>query len=192
MDEGSGPNGPVRMVLLDRDGVLNEDRADSVTRPDELVLLPGAAEAVARLNRAGVRAVVVTNQSLIGRGVIDVAVLERIHDKLRADLAQEGARLDDILVCPDHPDRATGRRKPEPGMLREALARFGAAAASTPVIGDSLTDLEAAAAVGCPRVLVRTGKGAATESGRLPDRVMPVAVYDDLAAAVAALLEESR
>lgn len=179
----------MEMVLLDRDGVLSEDRADSVKHPDELVLLPGAAEAVARLNRAGVRAVVVTNQSVVGRGLIDERMLERIHDKLHAELARAGAHLDAVIVCPDHPDRPTVRRKPGPGMLREALARFRAAPAEAPMVGDSLADLEAAAALGCPRVLVRTGKGAATEAKGLPAHVRPVSVYDDLARAVDALLE---
>jgi D-glycero-D-manno-heptose 1,7-bisphosphate phosphatase len=179
----------MEMVLLDRDGVLTEDRADSVKHPDELVLLPGAAEAVARLNRAGVRAVVVTNQSVIGRGIIDNAMLERIHDKLHAELAGAGAHLDAIIVCPDHPDRPTVRRKPGPGMLREALARFAAEPAEAPMVGDSLADLEAAAALGCPRVLVRTGKGAVTEAKGLPAHVLPVSVYDDLARAVDALLK---
>lgn len=177
------------MVLLDRDGVLTEDRPDSVKHPDELVVLPGAAEAVARLNRAGVRAVVVTNQAVIGRGVIGQAMLDRIHGKLRAELSKAGASLDDIIVCPDHPDRPSERRKPGPGMLREALARFGGAPAATPMIGDSLIDLEAAAALGCPRVLVRTGKGAETESQGLPAHVRPVAVHDDLSGAVRHLLE---
>ena len=183
-----GPARAVEMVLLDRDGVLNQDRADYVKHPDEVVLIPGAAGAVARLNMAGIPAVVVTNQSAVGRGIIDDSALERIHERLRAALAERGARLDAILFCPDSPDRPSARRKPAPGMLREALARFGAAAQHAPMIGDSLRDLEAAAAVGCPRILVRTGKGRATEAASLPAQVRPVAVYDDLAAAVAALL----
>lgn len=178
----------LRLVLLDRDGVLNEDRPDSVTAPDQLVLLPRAAAAVARLNRAGARVAVVTNQSVVGRGIIDEATLARIHDRLEAALASAGAHLDSILVAPDTPDAASERRKPGPGMLREALEAFDAQAESTPMIGDSLRDLEAAAAIGCPRVLVLTGKGRATHDSGLPERVRPVAMHDDLWAAVDALL----
>jgi len=174
--------------MLDRDGVLNEDRPDGVHAPEELILIPGAAEAVAHLNAAGVRVAVVTNQSVVGRGIIDEAALARIHAYLERELARFGAVLDSIIWCPDPPDRPTERRKPAPGMLREALARFGAEAAATPMVGDSLRDLEAAAAIGCRRMLVRTGKGSATESAGLPATLSPVTVHDDLADAVAALL----
>ena len=177
------------LVLLDRDGVLNLDRPDFVKSPDELVMIDGAAEAVARLSRADWRVVVVTNQSAIGRGLIDEAMLARIHDKLRAVVAGAGGRLDDVIYCPDPPWGTSEFRKPGPGMLRQALMRYRAEAAATPFIGDSLRDLEAAAAVGCPRILVRSGKGAATQAAGLPRHVLPVAVYDDLAGAADALLE---
>ena len=131
----------MRLVLLDRDGVLNEDRPQSVRTPGDLVLLPRAAEAVARLNRAGIRVVVVTNQSIVGRGIIDGAMLDRIHDRLRDELARAGARLDAILVAPDAPDAATARRKPGDAMLREAMDRFGAIGGETAMIGDALRDL---------------------------------------------------
>jgi D-glycero-D-manno-heptose 1,7-bisphosphate phosphatase len=174
--------------LLDRDGVLNEDRSDYVKNPGELLMLPGAARAVARINSAGIRVAICTNQSCVGRGIIDEAMLERIHERLRQELAREGARIDMIFACTDHPDRATRRRKPGPGMLEEALRRFNATAAETPMIGDNLPDLKAAAALGCPRHLVRTGHGAKVQAAGLPPEVLPVRVHDDLAAAVAALL----
>ncbi len=177
-----------KLVLIDRDGVLNEDRPDSVKSPEELVLLPGAAEAVARLNRAGLPVAVVTNQSVVGRGLIDEAALARIHGALAEGLARSGARLDALIWCPDPPDRPTRRRKPGPGMLEEALARFEASPDEAVMIGDSLTDLQAAAAAGCARILVRTGKGRSTEAAGLPPDLLPVSVYDDLAAAVAACL----
>lgn len=177
-----------RLVLLDRDGVLNVDRADYVKHPGELVLLPGAAAAVARLNAAGIRVAVCTNQSAIGRGIFDQAMLERIHDKLRDELAREKAALDAIFHCPDAPGPVSACRKPAPGMLIAALQRFGASAGQTPFVGDSLTDLQAAAVLGCPRHLVRTGHGAKTQAAGLPDTVLPVAIHTDLAAAVAALL----
>jgi D-glycero-D-manno-heptose 1,7-bisphosphate phosphatase len=178
------------MIMLDRDGVLNEDCADYVKTPGELVLVPGAAAAVARLNRAGVTTVVVTNQGGIGRGLLDTGMLARIHAKLEEELAHENACLDHILFCADHPDYPTSRRKPAPGMLQEALKLCGAAAAATPMVGDSLRDLEAAEALGCPRILVRTGKGRRTLETGLPDSVQPVTIHDDLAAVVDALLGE--
>lgn len=175
------------LVLLDRDGVLNADRPDYVKTPGELALLPGAAEAVAALNAAGHRVCVVTNQSAVGRGIVSAAMLEAIHDALRAELARAGARLDALIACTDPPWAATDRRKPGPGMLREAMQRFRTPPADTIMIGDDLRDLQAAAAAGCARILVRTGKGARVQAAGLPATVLPVSVYDDLRAAAASL-----
>lgn len=180
----------IRMVILDRDGVLNLDRADSVKSPDELILIPDAAEAVARLNRAGIAVAVVTNQSVVGRGIIDERMLARINEKLRVELAKAGGHIDDLRVATDAPDAASERRKPGPAMLREALEKFAADPAECPVIGDSLRDLSAAAALGCPRILVRTGKGVTTLAAGIMPSLEPVAVYDDLSDAVEALLAE--
>ncbi len=178
----------MRLLLVDRDGVLNVDRPDYVKTPDELVLIAGAAEAVARLNRAGWRIAVCTNQSAVGRGIVSPAMLERIHAKLHRALAAEGGELAALFVCPDPPGKPSPCRKPAPGMLLDALKRFAATAGETPFVGDQLRDLEAAAAVGCPRHLVRTGQGAATQARGVPARVLPVAVHDDLAAAATALI----
>jgi D-glycero-D-manno-heptose 1,7-bisphosphate phosphatase len=176
-----------KLVLLDRDGVLNADRADYVKSPAELVVLPGAPHAVARLNRAGIKVAVVSNQSVVGRGIITQAQLDAIHAALTARLAAEGASLDALLFAPDHPERATDRRKPGPGMLVEAMARFGAAPADSVMIGDQPTDVEAARRAGVDVILVRTGKGATTATTLAPGAAL--AVVDDLAAAVAALLD---
>ncbi len=178
----------MRLVLLDRDGVLNEDSSNYVKNPGELRMIPGSARAVARLNRASLKVAVCTNQSAVGRGIIEPAMLERIHERLAEELAREGARIDAIFVCPDPPWAATRRRKPGPGMLEEALRRFSANPAETPMIGDNRTALEAAAAAGCPRHLVRTGHGARVQAEGIPPALLPVRVHDDLAAAVAALL----
>ncbi len=178
----------MKLVMIDRDGVLNEDSTAYIKSPAELIMIPGSARAVARLNRAGTKVAVCTNQSVVGRGIIPMEMLERIHEKLARELAAEGARLDAIFMCTDHPDRPTRRRKPGPGMLEEALQKFRADPAETPMIGDNLRDLEAAAALGCPRHLVRTGYGASVQAKGLPDAVLPVRVHDDLAAAVTALL----
>lgn len=176
------------LVLLDRDGVLNEDLPQSVRAPEELVMIPKAAAAVARLNRAGIRVAVCTNQSVVGRGIIDEPMLESIHRKLEALLAADGAHLDAVYVAPDAPDRATARRKPGPGMLEEALARFAADPAATPMIGDSLRDLEAAVAARCQRHLVLTGKGRETARADLPATLDPVTIHEDLWHAVDHLL----
>jgi len=178
------------LVLLDRDGVLNEDRPDHVLNPGQLVMLPGSAEAVARLKAAGHLVAICTNQSCVGRGMIAPDMLDRIHDRLRDELARVGARVDLLLACTDPPWDAGPRRKPAPGMLREALGHFRVPASQTPFIGDSLGDLEAAHAAGCRRILVRTGKGAATQAKGLAADLLPVAVRADLAEAVDALLAE--
>lgn len=175
-----------RLVLLDRDGVLNQDRTDYVKSTDELVVLPGAPQAVARLNRAGIKVAVVSNQSAVGRGVISQAGLDAIHASLCAHLAAHGAALDALLFAPDAPDRATDRRKPGPGMLLEAMARFQASPADSVMIGDQPTDAEAARRAGVGFILVRTGKGRTTEAALAPGRAL--GVFDDLGGAVAALL----
>lgn len=177
-----------RLVLLDRDGVINVDRSDSVKSLGELALIAGSAAAIARLNTSGIKVAVVTNQSVVGRGVISARQLEAIHERLAEMLAGEGARLDALFVCTDPPGAPSQRRKPRPGMLIEALQRFSAQPAQTPMIGDDLRDLEAAHAAGCPRMLVRTGKGAVTQAAGIPAALLPVAVHADLAAAVDALL----
>lgn len=175
------------LVLLDRDGVLNEDRPDYVKSPGELTLIPGSPEAVRRFNEAGHTVVLVTNQSVVGRGIITASTLEAIHARLFDGLARAGARLDHIEICTDPPWAETERRKPRPGMLIAALARFRTLPAQALMIGDDLRDLQAAAAANVRRVLVRTGKGAKVQASGLPPQILPVSVYDDLAAAAAAL-----
>lgn len=175
------------LVLLDRDGVLNEDRADFVKSPAELVMVPGAAAAVARLNAAGHTVAVVSNQSGVGRGLMTEGDLSAVNAALGNAVAAAGGRLDAVIVCTDPPWAATDRRKPGPGMLREALTQFAAAPADAVMIGDAVRDLEAATALGIRRILVRTGKGRAAETA-LPPALQPVDVYDDLATAVDALI----
>jgi D-glycero-D-manno-heptose 1,7-bisphosphate phosphatase len=178
----------MKLVMLDRDGVLNEDRADYVKHPGELVMIPGAAEACAALNRAGVKIAVVSNQSAVGRGIVSTEMLERIHDKLRQELFAQGGRIDLLLTCTDVPGRESARRKPQPGMLREALAHFRLAASEAAMIGDQLSDLQAGRAAGVTPILVRTGKGAQLLAQGLPQDILPVSVYDSLLAAVERLL----
>lgn len=178
------------LVLLDRDGVINEDRKDYVKNPGELVLIPGSADAIARLNAAGHKVAVVTNQGCVGRGIIDDAMLDRIHSHLRDELVRHGARIDDLHACTDAPWAPTEFRKPGPGMLMAAMRHFRATPGDAVMIGDSLRDLQAAARAGCRRILVRTGCGMETQADGIPPDVLPVAVADDLAAAVDTLLQD--
>jgi D-glycero-D-manno-heptose 1,7-bisphosphate phosphatase len=180
------------LVLLDRDGVLNVDRADYVRTPGQLEMVAGAAEAVARLNAAGIRVAVCTNQSVVGRGIIPAEMLARIHDELRTRLAARAARIDALFACTDAPGPPSTHRKPAPGMLLDALRQFRVRPERAVMIGDSLRDLQAAAAAGVARILVRTGHGAATQAAGLPREILPVAVHEDLAAAVGGLLGDTR
>jgi D-glycero-D-manno-heptose 1,7-bisphosphate phosphatase len=178
----------MKLVMLDRDGVLIEERADYVKHPGELRMIAQAGEACAKLNAALIPVAVVSNQSAVGRGIISADMLERIHHKLRSELAAVGARLDLLLTCPDPPWAASARRKPQPGMLREALEHFRVAPHEAVMIGDQLSDLKAARAAGVAPILVRTGKGAETQAQGLPQDILPVPVYVSLHGAVEALL----
>jgi D-glycero-D-manno-heptose 1,7-bisphosphate phosphatase len=174
------------LVIIDRDGVLTKEIGRDVEKPDDLRLIPGAGEAIARLNGAGIRVALCSNQDVVGRGKIDMPQLLRIQERLDEHLAALGAKLDAVFYCTDNPDHPTPRHKPGCGMLEEAIALFGAAPRQTPVIGDQLSDLKAAATLGCPRHLVRTGEGAETEA-KIDAKVAPVQVHDDLWAAVMSL-----
>jgi D-glycero-D-manno-heptose 1,7-bisphosphate phosphatase len=180
----------MKLVLLDRDGVINVPRKYHVKSPAELEFLPGAAEALARLSRAGVRVAVCTNQPEVARGIISRRQLDAIHEDMQERLARLGAGIDLILCCTD--DCSSATRKPEPGMLLAGLQRFGAKPADTPFVGDQLEDLEAAAKARCRRVLVRSGNGGKTEREGLPNTVQPVELHDDLAAFVDAYLGAER
>jgi len=177
------------LYLLDRDGVLVVNRSDNIKAAAQIKLIPGATEAVARLNRAGFDVAICTNQPEVARGAMTHAELDAVHDALQQMLAAEGARVDAVLCCTC--ERKTPRRKPGPGLLIEALSRYGARAEDTPFVGDQVDDLKAAFHAGCPRVLVRTGLGRKALENGLPAWVDPVAVYDDLAAAVNAHLAGS-
>lgn len=168
-----------RLIILDRDGVINEDSDAYIKCPAEWIPIAGSLEAIARLNRAGYRIVVATNQSGIARGMYDVATLAQIHQKMHQALQQVGGRIEAVFYCPDGPDDDSDCRKPRPGMFREIAARFEVDLAGVPAVGDSLRDLQAAAAVGAFPVLVRTGKGERTLAGG--SGIEGVPVYGNLA-----------
>jgi len=182
----------MKVALLDRDGVLNEDRADYVKHPGELKLLPRVGEACARLNGAGIKVAIVSNQGGVGKGVFSEDMLRQINAKLMDELKRNGGgRIDLLLTCNEPPWSEHERRKPKPGMLREALSHFRATPGEAFMVGDQLRDLQAAHAVGVRRILVRSGKGADLQAKGLPQDILPVSVYDDLYAAVVAVLSES-
>jgi D-glycero-D-manno-heptose 1,7-bisphosphate phosphatase len=131
----------MKLVILDRDGTINEDRDDFVKSADEWVPLPGALEAIARLNHAGWRVALATNQSGLGRGLFDMSALNAIHLKMNTALAQHGGRIDAVFFCPHAPDEQCACRKPLPGLLLEAGRRFGVDLRGVPMVGDSLRDL---------------------------------------------------
>jgi D-glycero-D-manno-heptose 1,7-bisphosphate phosphatase len=174
------------LIILDRDGVINEDADEHIRSASEWHPIPGSLEAIARLNRAGYRVVVATNQSGIGRGLFDIEALNGIHARMRAQLAELGGSIDAVFFCPHRPQDGCGCRKPRPGLLTEIGARLRVSLAGVPVVGDSWRDIEAARAVNARPFLVRTGKGLRA----LAEHPAPedVAVYDDLAAVVTALL----
>jgi D-glycero-D-manno-heptose 1,7-bisphosphate phosphatase len=176
---------PLKLVILDRDGVLNVDRPDYVKNPDELVLIPGAAAAVAALAQAGLVTALATNQACVAKGLVSLEMLDQIHQKLQSELAAAGGRLDRIYVAPEASDAPSGRRKPAPTMLLEAMQDLHALPQETAFIGDAERDWAAAQAAGVRFLLVRTGHGLRTEAA-LAGRGVPV--FADLGQAAAALV----
>jgi len=176
-----------RWIILDRDGVINEDSDEYVKNADEWIPLPGSIEAIARLKRAGWPVVVTTNQSGIARGLFGLVELDAMHRKLAALLEHEGVSVDGIFYCPHGPDDDCDCRKPLPGLYVQAAEHLGRPLSHAVVVGDSLRDLQAAVAVEAQPVLVLTGKGQRTqEAGGLP---AGTTVYADLAGVANALLQ---
>ncbi|MCB1736487.1 MAG: D-glycero-beta-D-manno-heptose 1,7-bisphosphate 7-phosphatase [Gammaproteobacteria bacterium] len=176
-----------RLVILDRDGVLNEDSDAFIKSPAEWSPIAGSMRAVARLNQAGYRVVVATNQSGIARGLFDLDTLGLIHEKMRRALADVGGHVDGIFFCPHGPDDGCDCRKPLPGLFEQISQRFDVDLKAVPAIGDSLRDLKAAQAVGAVAMLVRTGKGLRTLAN--PDLDPEIPVFQDLSAAIDTILE---
>jgi D-glycero-D-manno-heptose 1,7-bisphosphate phosphatase len=159
----------MKLVILDRDGTVNEDSSDYVKSPDEWTPLPGALEAIARLNHAGWHVVIASNQSGLGRGLFDVSTLNAMHAKMHTLLATVGGRVDAVFYCPHAPDEGCHCRKPESGLFEQIGERYGIELRGVPMVGDTLNDLLGAAAVGCEPHLVLTGKGVAYRTCDLPD-----------------------
>lgn len=177
-----------RLVILDRDGVINQDSDDYIKSPAEWQPIAGSLDAIAQLHRAGFQVMVVSNQSGLARGLFDADTLDAIHAKMLRRVQASGGRIDGIFFCPHHPDEGCGCRKPEPGMIEQLEAAVGASVRGCAFVGDRESDLELARRVGCVPILVRTGNGAATEANA---DTAGVIVLDDLAAVARELVSPS-
>ena len=177
----------MKLVILDRDGVINYDSVDFIKKPEEWKPLPGSLEAIARLNQDGYHVVVATNQSGVSRGLLDITALCAINDKMHKALAQVGGRIDAVFYCPHAQEANCSCRKPKPGLYLDIGSRFNIDLAGVPCIGDSLRDLQAAAQVEAQPILVLTGKGKQTaRKGGLPATTR---TYSDLNEAAKSLVE---
>jgi D-glycero-D-manno-heptose 1,7-bisphosphate phosphatase len=173
----------MKLVILDRDGTINVDSDEFIKSPAEWEPLPGALDAIARINHAGWHVVVASNQSGLGRGLFDVVALNAIHTKMHKALAAVGGRVDAVFYCPHSPEEGCSCRKPAPGLFEQIGERFGVDLKGTPTVGDSLRDMQAGAAAGCEPHLVLTGKGEAFRAGPLPPTFPAgTTVHADLAA----------
>lgn len=168
-------------MILDRDGVLNREAPDHgyILRPGDFQWLPGALEGLAVLHQAGIRLSVASNQSAVGRGLLSRVELDEIMDHMRAQAAAAGGPIDAVFYCPHAPDEDCDCRKPKPGLLLDAVRAAGIGAEQTQFAGDDIRDVEAALAAGVSAVLLRTGKGAATEA-LVRDRGLTIPVYDSV------------
>lgn len=175
----------MKLLILDRDGVINQDSDDYIKSLAEWIPIPSAITAIARLSRAGWTIAVATNQSGIARGYYDLATLESMHQRLHELVAEEGGQLGLVVYCPHGPDEGCDCRKPKPGMLRQIAQHYGVDLHGIWFVGDSRGDLDAALAVDCQPVLVKTGKGERTLAKPLPEGTL---VFDDLAAVADHLL----
>lgn len=172
----------MKLIVLDRDGVINEDSDEYIKSADEWVPITGSMEAIARLNRGGYRVVVATNQSGISRGMFDLETLSAMHKKMHELAGVAGAHIEGIFFCPHGPDDKCNCRKPKPGLFQEIQARTGFNLDGVPCVGDSLRDLQAGASQGCLTFLVKTGKGKKTLEKSKDELPKGTLVFDNLAA----------
>jgi D-glycero-D-manno-heptose 1,7-bisphosphate phosphatase len=178
----------MKVIILDRDGVINEDSDDYIRSAEDWVPIPGSLEAIARLHHAGWRVLVASNQSGLARGYFTIDDLNAMHRKMNRELARHGARIEAVFFCPHAPADDCQCRKPRPGLLKDIASRLQLDLTGVPVVGDSLRDVQAAQAVGARPVLVMTGKGGQTlrdHGGEL----MGVAMHPNLSAVADALIQ---
>jgi len=183
-----GDSTSVRLVILDRDGVINEDSDDYIKSVEEWEPVPGSIEAIARLSKAGYLVAVATNQSGLARGYFDEITLANIHNLMNALVEDAGGNIAAVCYCPHHPDAGCECRKPLPGLLNEIETTLGVPVAGAWYVGDSLKDIQAARNKACRPILVRSGKGRSTEARLSQEDRQQLPVFDDLAAATAYIL----
>lgn len=176
----------MKLVILDRDGVINHDSDAYIKGPDEWRPIAGSLEAIAKLTQAGYHVVIATNQSGVGRGLFEMATLNAIHEKMHRAVGHAGGRIDAVFYCPHAEEANCSCRKPKTGLLEEIGRRFNVSLTGIPCIGDALRDLEAASAVGAQPILVLTGKGKKTQLGTMPANTL---VYSNLAEVVKSLVQ---
>ncbi len=177
------------VIFIDRDGVINRDSPDYIKSWEEFEFLPGSIEALAALTQAGYSLILITNQSMIGRGMVPLAVLEEMHRRMRAAVEEAGGRIFDIFFCPHRPDEGCDCRKPEPGLIFQAKERHGIDLPRTVMIGDNAKDVECGCNAGCgATILVRTGSGVEAAKALAERQIEPTAVVDDLNAAAQLIL----
>lgn len=176
----------MKLIILDRDGVINFDSDQFIKHPDEWKPIPGSLEAIARLTREGWRVVVATNQSGLARGLFEMATLNAIHAKMHKAVMMAGGRIEAVFYCPHSAEMECACRKPQPGMYHEIATRYARDLTDVPIVGDSLRDLQAAAEVSARPILVKSGKGLKTlTAGGFPPSTP---VFENLAQAVNTLL----
>jgi D-glycero-D-manno-heptose 1,7-bisphosphate phosphatase len=183
----------MKLVILDRDGVINLDSANFIKNPNEWIALPGSLDAIALLNQSGFRVALATNQSGVGRGLYDMATLNAIHDKMHRALAHVGGRIDALFYCPHTADDNCTCRKPKTGMIDDIARRFSVDLTEVFAVGDSLRDLQAFYDAGCKPILVRSGKGEETlANAKLPNLSLPpnTLIFADLGEAVQHIIME--
>ncbi|KKO08878.1 hypothetical protein LCGC14_0039970 [marine sediment metagenome] len=178
-----------KLIILDRDGVINEDSDAFIKSDNECIPIPGSIEAIARLSNAGYQVVVATNQSGIARGLFDEFALARIHQSINDRVEEAGGIITGFFYCPHGPDDNCQCRKPLPGLVHQIARELDVAVINAPFVGDSLRDLQAAESAGCQPVLVLTGKGSVTAGAGLPETLSDTPVYPDLASFANALLD---
>ena len=179
----------MRLIILDRDGVINEDSDDYIKSPDEWHPIPGSLDAIARLNHAGYAVAIASNQSGIARGYFTLETLSAMNVKMADMLSPLGGRIDAMFFCPHGPDDNCDCRKPKPGLLIEIANRFQVNLGNVMFVGDNINDVKAARAAGAKPVIVRTGKGRKTADMIAQDNVEQIPVYEDLSDVVDSILQ---
>ena len=180
----------MKLIILDRDGVINEDSDDYIKSPEEWIPIPGSLDAIARLNHAGYAVAIASNQSGIARGYFTLETLAAMSVKMNEMLSQHGGRIDALVFCPHGPKEGCDCRKPKPGMLIEIGNRFKTSLSNVIFVGDNINDVKAAQAAGVKPVLVKTGKGQQTIARLADEDINHVDVYDDLEDVVNSLLDD--